>query len=260
MIQTVSTRCKAMEWWLAQGGDPVQDLAREELLLRAASETARPLGFICRWSRPVLVLGYAQGASTVDLAACRRLGVPVLRRATGGTGVLYDGDLALSLALPAEHPWAATIGGLYDAFVESIRSNLAEMGVSTERGTGRAPAGERSPICFEDHLAETLARSGRKLLGCAQVRRREAVLVHGALLLGVNTTLQAQIYGVSPARIEEILGRVPSEAYSSPEALARSLAEGLASRLGGGPVEFSPPPALTDALVTRTSDPKWVIA
>jgi lipoate-protein ligase A len=259
MIQPVSMRCRAMEWWLAQGGDPAQDLAREELLLQAASETGRPGGFLCRWSRPALVLGYGQEASTVDLAACRRLGVPVLRRATGGTGVLYDGDLAISLALPSGHPWSTTIGGLYDAFVESIRSSLAARGVTTERGAGRAPAGERSPICFEDHLAETLALDGRKLLGCAQARRREGVLVHGALLLGVDAALQGQVYGVSRARVERILGRVPPEAYPSPEALARSLAQGLASALGEAPAEFSPPPALTDALAVRTSDPKWVI-
>jgi len=249
-----------MEWWLAQEGDPAQDLAREELLLQAASETGRPAGFLCRWSRPALVLGYGQEASTVDLAACRRLGVPVLRRATGGTGVLYDGDLAISLALPSNHPWAATIGGLYDAFVESIRSSLTARGVSTERGTGRASAGERSPICFEDHLAETLALGGRKVLGCAQARRREAVLVHGALLLGVDSALQAQAYGVSRARIERILGRVPPESYPSPEALARALAQDLTFRLGEAVAEFSPPPPLTVDLSARISDPKWVIA
>ena len=248
-----------MEWWLSQGGDPARDLAREELLLQAASETGRPVGLACRWSRPVLVLGYGQEASTVDLVACRRLGVPVLRRATGGTGVLYDGDLALSLALPSGHPWATTIGALYDAFVESVRSSLASAGVSTERGTGRARVGERSPICFEDHLAETLALGGKKLLGCAQARRREAVLIHGALLLGVDAALQAQVYGVPQSRIERILGRVPPGAYASPEALARSLAEDLASRLGEPPAGFSPPPALADALAARTSDPKWVI-
>lgn len=246
-----------MEWWLAQGGFPAEDLAREELLLAAAD---RPLGFLYRWERPALVLGYGQEPSTVDLGACRRLGVPVLRRTTGGTGVLYDGDVAVSIALPAGHPWAATIGGLYDAFVESLRASLAAVGVTTERGSGRARAGDRSPICFEDHLAETLAVDGRKLLGCAQARRREAVLVHGALLLGIDSALQAQIYGVPQERIEKILGRVPPGSYTSPDALMRALATDLSARLGEGAPRFSPPPAIDGPLAARLSDPRWVLA
>jgi lipoate-protein ligase A len=249
-----------MEWWRSQGDDPAHDLAREELLLASASERGRPAGFIYRWSRPVLVLGYGQGTSTVDLSACRRLGVPALRRGTGGTGVLYDGDLAISLALPAAHPWSATIGGLYEGFVESIRSSLAALGVATERGSGRAAPAGRSPICFEGHLAETLAVGGRKLLGCAQARRRDAVLVHGALLLKVDAALQAQVYGAAEARIEKILGCVPHGAYPSVEVLASALAQGLASRLGVASAEFSPPPGLPAALAARTSDPKWVIS
>ncbi len=257
MIQPVSMGCKAMEWWLAQGGFPAEDLAREELLLASAD---RPLGFLYRWDRPALVLGYGQEPSSVDLGACRRLGVPVLRRATGGTGVLYDGDVAVSLALPAGHPWAATIGGLYDPFVESLRLSLATLGVTTERGSGRARAGNRSPICFEDHLSETLAVEGRKLLGCAQARRREAVLVHGALLLSVHAALQAEVYGVAQERIEKVLGCVPRGSYASPEALMRALATDLSARLGEGEPRFSPPPALHGPLAGRASDPKWVIA
>ena len=59
MIQSVSTRCKAMKWWFHWAGDPAEDLAREELLLEASSAQGRPVGFAYRWSSPALVLGYA---------------------------------------------------------------------------------------------------------------------------------------------------------------------------------------------------------
>ncbi len=248
-----------MEWWTAWDGTPEQDLAREEALLDEAAEGDRPLLFAYGWNRPVLVLGYGQDVSEVDLEACGKRGVTVVRRCSGGAGVLYTGDLALSLALPAGHPWARSIGGLYDAFVTALKHGLDELGVPAERGRCTRRSGRRSPICFEDHLAETLLWGGRKVLGCAQTRRRDAVLVHGALLLGVEADLQAEVYGVSPGRIEAVLGALPRERYGSRETLAAHLARSLSMALGlsAGPPNLAPP--LPAGRARRLLDPKRVI-
>lgn len=248
-----------MEWWTGWNGTPERDLAREEMLIEGAAERDRPLLFAYGWKRPVLVLGYGQDASEVDLEACGRRGVAVLRRCSGGAGVLYTGDLALSLALPAGHPWARSIGALYDAFVTALKHGLEDMGMGTERGPRTRRSGRRSPICFEDHLAETLLWNGRKVLGCAQTRRRDAVLVHGALLLGVEAALQAEVYGVSPGRIEAVLGAIPRERYGSRETLAAHLAQSLAIALGlsAGPPNLAPP--LPEGWAQRLHDPKWMI-
>lgn len=185
--------------------------------------------FLYSWPRPALVLGHGQSEDDVDLAACRRAGVSVVRRLTGGTGVLHHDDLAVSLALPAAHPWARGIGDLYDRFLAVVRSALEQVGVRTERAVGPFPSRRsRSPICFEDAAPETLLVSGRKAVGSAQARRRRAVLVHASLLLNLNPGLYGAVFGVPAERIAASLAPLP--ALDRP-ALVAALVAGFSSTL-----------------------------
>ena len=245
-------------FWESWEGPPVADLAREELLLEAAG--GGPHLFAYSWASPALVLGYGQDPERgVDLDACRRLGIPVLRRASGGTGVLHQGDLSLSLALPAAHPWARGIGPLYDGFVESLREAVATFGIHCERARRPAPRPRaRSPICFEDQLTESLLLDGKKVLGCAQVRRASAALVHGTLLLGLDVNLQAEVFGVPTQRITAAMAALPPPP-PSPRALARSCALSLARSLGVGLAEPQAPPALPEPLAARSLGGRWLL-
>lgn len=247
-------------FWTSWSAPPAEDLAREEHLLEEAS-AGRPALYAYGWLRPVLVLGYGQKTSEgVDLGYCERAGIPVLRRATGGSGVYNDGDLSLSLALPAGHPLAGSIHALYSTFVEAIRRALSALGVQTVRwrpedGTPR----RRSPICFEDHLAESLLLDGRKILGCAQVRRRRAVLVHGTVLFHLDAAVQARIYGVEKARIERAMAPLPATEGLTPARLAETVAPLIASSHGLSRLSSSAPPPVREDLIPRLVDPKWVL-
>ena len=97
-------------------GPASHDLAFEaEMLDRAAD--GRCTLVVASWRGPVAVLGYSQPQDDVDLDLCRERRIPVLRRLSGGTGVIHRSDLSLSLALPVAHPWAASVVGLYDRFL-----------------------------------------------------------------------------------------------------------------------------------------------
>jgi lipoate-protein ligase A len=186
-------------------GPPIHDLAFEaEMLDRAA--TGRASAMVTTWRGPVVVLGYAQSPGDVDLDWCREKGIPVLRRLSGGTGVVHSGDLGVSLALPVDHPWAGRIIGLYDRFLGVLQPVLRRLGSGVERmaAPGRGSR-VRSPICFEDQLADTLLVGGRKAVGCSQVRRKGGVLIHAVVLLGLDAELYARIFGVEEARVKRAL-------------------------------------------------------
>ena len=59
----------------------------------------------------------------------------------------------------------------------------------------------RSPICFEDRTSDTLLSDGRKVVGCAQTRRSGAVLIHAAILLGLDAELYSSVFRVSAERV-----------------------------------------------------------
>jgi len=128
---------------------------------------------------------------------------------SGGTGILRDMDLGISLALPHTHPWAKSVKNLYGEFV----TNIAEALHLSAGGWAKYEGGDRrstlcSPICFENRSADSLLIGNRKALGCAQVRKRDAVLIHGTLLYGLDVGLQSRIFGVARERIEAAMASV----------------------------------------------------
>lgn len=235
------------------GGSPSADLALEEVLLARAAG-GQPSLLVTSWPGPVVVLGYGQPAEDVGLELCRARGIPVLRRITGGTGVVHTGDLGVALALPIDHPWAGGVIGLYGRFLDVLEGALTAVGAAVERlESPRRATRVRSPICFEDQLADTLVVNGRKAVGCAQARRRRAVLVHAAVLLGLDADLYAEIFQVPASRVVAALSPA---AAALPEALAREVALRFADALGLD-MRLADPPEIPTRLLERYTEPRW---
>ncbi len=211
-------------------GPPAADLAREAWLLERAAAGEVSL-LVSSWRGPVVVLGYGQQADDADLEWCRSAGIPVLRRLTGGTGVIHRGDVGIGLALPRTHPWSGGIRSLYGRFLAVLEPALLGLGARVSRAEEAQPASRvRSPICFLDQLADTLVVGTRKAVGCAQTRRREAVLIHAAILLGVDAGLYARVFRETEDRV--LAGLAPALAGAEPRRVGVAVAEGLARELG----------------------------
>jgi lipoate-protein ligase A len=252
--------CKeSLSWYHSGGEDPALDLAREEVLLERAA--GGPFLLTWSWERPVLVLGFGQGREGVDFGYCRRQKITVLRRCSGGTGVIHRGDLGASLVLPPGHPWALGIRALYERFVEAFREVLDGCGVPVERPIPPpAGSGSHSPVCFEDRLAETLLSKDRKVLGCAQARRAAGILVHGTLLLCENSSLYSGVFRLPVERVSSALGPVPGGPHPV-ETLSGRLAQVLARDMGcelkETPLPGSVERAARALLGLRRADARW---
>jgi len=192
--------------FLSEGHTPQHDLAAEQWLLeRAAHGHVSLLAY--SWKGPVVVLGFGQQAGDIDLEYCRSAEIPVVRRITGGTGVVHRNDLTFSLALPIDHPWAQGITSLYGRFLDALAPGLQNLGSRAERMPAPKKAGSRrSRICFEDQTSDTLLVDGKKVVGCAQTRRRHSVLIHAAVLLGLDETLYSKVFTVDVERVRAGLG------------------------------------------------------
>lgn len=163
------------------------NMAVDEVLLEGvASGKAPPTLRFYRWKPACLSLGYFQTYAVVDPDACRALGIDVVRRPTGGRAILHDRELTYSIALPA-----SVLGhdrGIlpsYRRISQALQAGFAELGVATtiapESAAPTEP--EHGPICFDRPSAHEILLQGRKLVGSAQVRRSEALLQHGSILI-----------------------------------------------------------------------------
>jgi len=235
-------------------GPPVADLAFEADMLAAAAGGAVGL-LLSSWPGTTLVLGYGQDPADVDLERARAAGIPVLRRLSGGTGVIHRSDLGVSLALPAGHDWARDVVGLYGRFLAPVERALRALGSPVCRPERPRRASKvRSPVCFEDQLSDTLLRDGRKVVGCAQIRRRGGVLIHAAVLLGLDAALYEHLFGVDRGRVAAALG--PALEGADPTVAGRAVAAELASALGLAPVS-EPRPEPSDAALAVYREARW---
>jgi lipoate-protein ligase A len=214
-------------------------MARDVSLLADVGGGAPPALRFYRWDPPALSLGHFQSEADVDFDACRRLGVEVVRRPTGGRALLHGGDLTYSVALPRPLGVAGSVDAVYGYLARGLIAGLARLGVEAAIARHDGPAG---PVCFASQQGADLRVGDRKLCGSAQVRRGGAVLQHGSVLLrrlGFDETdlLVAPSGGAAErGRMRERLRAatvtleelgVPAE----PHAVARAVTQGFADAL-----------------------------
>lgn len=152
---------------------PARQLAREEALLEGCDAGELP-GMLRFWEPEGLsvVVGYANSVVTeAHLATCDRVGVPVLRRCSGGGTVLQmPGVLNYTVVMPVPAEGAlSTVGGTNAWMMGRLRDALSPLPDLGNRLSIRGV----TDLCLDD----------RKCVGSAQRRKRAALLFHGSILL-----------------------------------------------------------------------------
>jgi len=188
------------------------------------------------WARPTVTLGRFQDASGVDRALCAEQGIDVVRRFTGGRGVLHDDELTYSivagLADGIPKGTAASYRMLCGGLVEAYRLLGVEAALTARpRGSGSSAA------CYLHATAADLSLGAMKLSGSAQVWSGETVLQHGSFVIARDVALEAAVFrladsdsqrlAVETATLEDSLGVRPSR-----EQILEAVHEGVARGLG----------------------------
>jgi lipoate-protein ligase A len=130
---------------------------------------------------PALVLGSSQDASLVDVDACARAGVDVVRRRSGGGAVLLvPGEVTwIDVIVPTGAPgWSADVHGPMRWLGRHLRGAITSIGASEGRVAvheGAMSATRWSDvICFDGLGVGEVLLDGRKLVGISQRRTRQA--------------------------------------------------------------------------------------
>jgi lipoate-protein ligase A len=146
-------------------------------------------------------IGYFQASSSVvDLDACRRDGVPVVRRVSGG-GAIYTDDKQLVYALVYAPPEPMTAREGFGMACAAIVRALEGLGVVGARASG-----------VNDVLV-----GNAKVSGNAQAIRRGVHLIHGTVL--VDADLDAMFTYLRPQ-----VQKLRAHALDRPEARVTTLA------------------------------------
>jgi lipoate-protein ligase A len=202
--------------------DGATNMAIDEALWRGRhAETSPPTVRFYGWDPPTVSVGYGQPLDRhVDAAACRRWGVGLVRRPTGGSAIYHDGpERELTYCVTATADDLGVGGDLLETYrwiARALVRGLNALGAGAEvvpagRGPGPDPA-----FCFARTGAFEIEVAGRKLVGSAQRRLGASFLQHGAVLLAVDAPRLSALFPTTRdplatlTTLEAAIGRRPT--------------------------------------------------
>ncbi len=206
-----------------------ENLALDEALLELAHEGQAETNCVRTWmaEEPTVVLGSSgRLAEEVDMEACARHGVRVIRRPSGGgTVLLGPGCLMWSVIVP--HPagpppiesihagMLAPLAAALSARLRAVAAPTADAAVVSRRGT--------SDLAITRGAAEDRPR---KVAGTALRVRRHGVLYHGTLLDAFDLGLVSRVLRHPPREPGYRAGRRHGE-FLANLGLGRETLEGI---------------------------------
>lgn len=163
--------------------DPAMNLAIDEAILRCLLEYRSPDTLRLWQNPPTVVIGCFQNPkSEVDIEACKKLGLSILRRVSGGGAVYHDyGNLNYSLITHKSSLKAhlEDVEKSYDLFCSGVIEGLKMLGINAYNRKG------------------DIMIDGKKVSGSAQNRLYDTILHHGTLMVDVNLNMLGRTLRIS---------------------------------------------------------------
>lgn len=222
-------------------------------LSREAGESPPTLR-VYRWVRPTVTMGRFQRAESIDFDACEALGVDVVRRFTGGRGVLHDDEVTYSIVASESDGVPRGVAASYRYLCAALAEAYRLLGVPAEL-TSRDRGAGSSGACYLQTTRADLSLGERKLSGSAQVWSGTTVLQHGSFTLTRDVERESRVFMLEPgesehlaestAEIVDALGVRPSL-----DEVVAAIVSGFEAALG---VRFEPG-ILSGAEIARVAD------
>jgi len=158
----------------------------DAIVEEAGLENSPPTLRLYSWEPACLSLGFTQPVDQADREQLSAAGWDLVRRPTGGRAILHTDELTYSLSAPLQHP--LMLGGVlasYQRISQAIIRGLELLNIPIKVNEIVKPErhADQAPVCFEVPSAYEITAMGKKLVGSAQVRRKNSVLQHGAIPL-----------------------------------------------------------------------------
>lgn len=162
-----------------------ENMARDEAIMTAVSKReSLPTLRLYAWQPMCLSLGYAQSSADADSERLHSYGWELVRRPTGGRAILHGDELTYSISVPIEHPLAeGSVIESYRRISEALLAALSRLKITTSSEKQHKQLNSHGPVCFEVPSHYEITYNQRKLIGSAQVRRKDGILQHGSLPL-----------------------------------------------------------------------------
>lgn len=206
-----------------------ENMRRDEVMLARAEPVLRLYG----WSPEAVSLGNGQSEAAIELDAVRAYGLDLIKRGTGGGGILHAAtEVTYAVVVPIDDPaLPRDLPGSFAYLGRGVQLALRALGLAAELES--VPDQTRDALCYTRKQGTNLVVGGKKISGGAQRRTRTAVLQHGTVIVDRDEDRLARVFRTD---VETVRGRVTSlraEGLDPPRAaLIAALVAGFDEALG----------------------------
>lgn len=162
--------------------DPRMNMSVEEAILLSVNKGMVPNTVRFWRNANAVVSGYLQDESEIDLEACRKHGVAIVRRITGGGTVYQDlGNLNWTVCVNRDHRLIPRdFYKIFRIFGELIVKAINRLGINAKF---KAP--------------NMIVVNNRKVSGMAMCIKRNSILCHGTLLVNTRLDILLKVLNIS---------------------------------------------------------------
>ena len=210
-----------------------------------------PVVAICAATAPAIVLGSRQTPDLLDLAACERAGLDVVRRRSGGGAVVVrPGEIVwIDVVLPhgvAPDDVRGSMVWVGDRWIDALGALTDRSTTRLERHDGGMVATAWADlVCFAGFGPGEVLTAGRKLVGLSQRRTRHGLRIQCQVHRRARLASMPALFGVptpsealtEPATLTDVgLGTdadVDAERRVADREIASALADAIERRSGG---------------------------
>lgn len=199
------------------------NMAIDEALLQLhVPGESQPVLRFYQWKPPAVSLGYFQKLHSIDLSACRELGLDVVRRATGGRAVLHENDLTYSVVADCRQGIPSSLDAAYRLLCTGLLAGFRLLGIAAELGREKMRS-PKSDICFANALVADIVHQGKKFVGSAQTWQGTSLLQHGSIVLEPQENTWAAIIKTDSGSMNSVREKLKSRTVSLQEILGRRI-------------------------------------
>ncbi len=205
-----------------------QNMVRDIELLLKSQTLQTPILRIYSWKTPTISIGKMQKAENIlNLAKIPEEDITVVQRPTGGRAVLHKNDLTYSFFIPSQSSqFGKSLTETYAILAQALQTSLQLLNMQTNFAQKRLEPQEiirnHKLPCFISPNRNEILFQGKKLIGSAQLRRKEGIMQHGSLPID-NSFIELPLYELIETEKQQQEIRLLEEASTSVHAYNRAI-------------------------------------
>jgi lipoate-protein ligase A len=155
----------------------------EAIAISVREKKSPPTLRIYGWKDLSVSLGAFQKISNVNVQYCNLNNIPIVRRPTGGRGILHGNELTYSFSCTNEGPFATGLLNSYKVLSDVFINAFQKIGLKVESRKTRASGRylTRDSLCFNSISYGEITFDGMKIIGSAQKRWDKGFLQQGSI-------------------------------------------------------------------------------